>query len=98
MNWEEWFCANPSCDDWAWMVQRDLATPEVWRVAKHVDEHPFTVAATDPVCPHCGASLAILFELEGRADRPNGAVPSKRQRDYRAGADDTYRVPRPSRA
>jgi hypothetical protein len=30
MNWEQWFCPNPSCEDGAWMVRRDATTCEVW--------------------------------------------------------------------
>ncbi len=49
MNWEQWFCPNPSCNDGAWMVQRDPTTRDVWWVAAQVDDRPFTIAATDPV-------------------------------------------------
>ncbi len=69
MNWEQWFCPNPSCKDVAWMVQRDPAIGEVWWVATHVDERPCTIAATDPICPRCGTTLRTLVELEGTLDR-----------------------------
>jgi hypothetical protein len=73
MNWEQWFCPNPSCTDGAWMVQRDPTICEVWWVAAHVDERPFTIAATAPVCPRCGTTLRTLVELEGTLDRHLGA-------------------------
>jgi hypothetical protein len=73
MNWEQWFCPNLSCTDEAWMIQRDPATRDVWRVAAHVDDHPFTIAATTPVCPRCGTTLRTQIELEGERDRYVGA-------------------------
>ena len=73
MNWEQWFCLNQACADWAWMVLRDPTMCEVWWVAAHGDERPFTIAATDPICPRCGTTLLTLVELEGRLDRQLGA-------------------------
>ena len=46
---------------------------EVWWVAAHGDERPFTIAATDPICPRCGTTLLTLLELEGSPDRQLGA-------------------------
>jgi hypothetical protein len=73
MNWEQWFCPNPSCIDEAWMVQRDPTMCEVWWVAAHVDDSPFTIAATDPVCPHCGTTLLTQVELDGKHELHVGA-------------------------
>jgi len=73
MNWEQWFCPNRACTDWAWMVQRDPTMCEVWWVAAHADKRPFTIAATDPICPRCGTTLLALVELEGSLDRQLGA-------------------------
>ena len=42
-------------------------------MAAHEDERPFTIAATDPICPRCGTTLLTLVELEGRLDRQLGA-------------------------
>jgi hypothetical protein len=69
MNWEQWFCPDSSCNEAAWMVQRDPATCEVWWVAAQVDVRPFTIAAIDPVCPRCGTTLLTRVELEGGRDR-----------------------------
>jgi len=41
-------------------------------VAAHADERPFTIAATDPICPRCGVTLLTLVELEGSFDRELG--------------------------
>ena len=73
MNWEQRYCPNPFCTDRAWMVQRAPATCDLWRVAAHEDEYPFTIAATAPVCPECGTTLLTMLELEGALDRRLGA-------------------------
>ena len=72
MTWEQQFCPNPLCTDEAWMVQRDPTRCDVWSVAAHVDECPFIVAATVPICPRCGTTLLTLIELEGGHDWPLG--------------------------
>jgi len=72
MNWEPWFCPNQACADWDWMVLSDPTNCELWWVAAHADESPFTIAATDPICPHCGATLLALIELESSFDRQLG--------------------------
>jgi len=63
MNWEQWFCANEGCSADAWMVRRDSAASEIWRVAAHVDDRPFTVAASEPLCPRCGTTLCLPAAL-----------------------------------
>ena len=55
------------------MVLSDPTMCEVWWVAAHADERPFTIAATDPICPRCGTALRTLVELEGTLDRQGGA-------------------------
>ena len=74
MNWEQRFCPSQFCTPEGWMVQRDPATREVWWVAAHVGDRPFTIAATDPVCPRCGTTLRTRVELEGRLDQQVGAI------------------------
>jgi hypothetical protein len=51
------------------MVRRDSAMSEIWRVAAHVDDRPFTVAATEPLCPRCGTRLCLPAELTHRNDK-----------------------------
>jgi hypothetical protein len=72
MNWEQWLCPEPFCTDRTWMVRRDLATCDVWSVARHEADRPFTIAAAAPVCPHCGTTLLIAIELAFELDRPVG--------------------------
>ena len=68
MNWEQWFCANQVCATEAWMVRRDSVVSELWWVAAHVDDSPFMVAATQPLCPRCGTTLCAPVELAHRND------------------------------
>jgi hypothetical protein len=72
MNWEQWLCPDPLCTDRTWMVRRDFATCDVWSVARHKEDLPFTIAATAPVCPLCGTALLTLIELEGGLERRVG--------------------------
>ena len=72
MNWESWFCSNQACTGGAWMVQRDPVRCDIWWVAAHVADRPFTVAATVPVCPRCGRLLRTMVEPEGRLGEPVG--------------------------
>jgi hypothetical protein len=46
------------------MVQRNATIPDLWRVAVHMDDPPFTIAAATPVCPRCGTTLRTLAEAE----------------------------------
>ena len=73
MNWEQWFCPNQACADRARMVLRDPTMCEIWWVTAYADERPFMIAATDPICPRCGATLLIPIELEDSFDRELGA-------------------------
>jgi hypothetical protein len=74
MNWEQWFCPNQTCVAGTWMVQRDPAICDVWEVAAHVADRPFTLAATVPTCPRCGTTLLAMVELEGELAEPFGAA------------------------
>ena len=73
MNWEQRYCPNRTCAVGAWMVQRDPTLGDVWLVAAHEDDSPFTVAALDPVCPRCGITLLAVVELDSRRAEPVGA-------------------------
>jgi hypothetical protein len=44
-------------------VRRDYAVSDIWWVAAHADDRPFTVVATDPLCPRCGTTLCLPAEL-----------------------------------
>jgi len=73
MNWEQRFCPNRFCTDRTWVVRSIPTACDVWWVAAHEDEYPFTIAATVPVCPDCGTTLLTMVELEGALDRHQGA-------------------------
>lgn len=73
MNWEQRFCVNQACATEAWMVKPDPTMCDMWWVAVDVDDHRFMIAATVPVCPHCGTTLLTLVERERECDRLVGA-------------------------
>jgi len=56
-------CPEIWCSSGAWLVQRDAHRQDLWQVTHPADGGTWTVAATDPVCPRCGATLA-LSELD----------------------------------
>lgn len=71
----EWYaraCPNGACASDSWVVQRVPGVGDLWRVARHPDDAPALVAATDPCCPRCGSTLAITLEL------PSTPQPSNR--------------------
>jgi hypothetical protein len=68
MNWEQRFCTNQACAAEVWMVRRDSAGSDIWWVAAHVDDRPFTVASTEPICSRCGTTLCLPAELAYRVD------------------------------
>ena len=68
MNWGQWICTNQACTAEAWMVRRDSVLSDAWEVAAHVDDRPFLVAATQPLCPRCGTTLCQSVRLEQRID------------------------------
>jgi hypothetical protein len=53
----QWRCFAPFCASEIWLVEQHPDVPDVWRVASSTDASPWLVAATEPVCPHCGTTL-----------------------------------------
>jgi ribosomal protein S27AE len=68
MNWAQWICTNQVCGAEVWMVRRDPAVSDAWEVAAHVDDRPFLVAATEPICPRCGTTLCLPARLAHHVD------------------------------
>lgn len=66
--WEEWLCPNGFCTSETWMVRCDRAQHEVWWLAEHMEDSPFMMAATLPICPRCGTTLLIPNTHEARSD------------------------------
>ena len=62
MEWEQWFCPERTCATEAWMVRQARSNAEVWSLECRLTGASFTVAATDPVCPRCGATLCATVE------------------------------------
>jgi hypothetical protein len=59
----EWmFCPERSCATEAWMVEQAHFNAEVWSLECRLTGARFTVAASDPVCPRCGATLCATVE------------------------------------
>jgi hypothetical protein len=66
MNWEQRFCVNQACATQGWIVHPHPTICDVWWVSAHLGEHPFTIAATVPVCRCCGTTLPTPLELGDR--------------------------------
>jgi hypothetical protein len=64
MKWEHRLCPERSCSE-VWYVASDGRGYRVWYVAREPDSCPTVVAASEPVCPSCGAALVTVLELEG---------------------------------
>ena len=62
MKWEQWFCPERTCATEAWWVQQARYNSEVWLLECRLTGASFTVAATDPICPRCGATLCATVE------------------------------------
>jgi hypothetical protein len=67
-------CPETWCGSGTWLVQRDAELQNVWQVTNAIDGGNWTVAATDPVCPCCGTTLAMTIELEGQLSTRSGAL------------------------
>ena len=60
----EWmFCPERSCATEGWLVQQARFNAEVWSVECRLTGATYTVAASDPVCPRCGATLCATVEF-----------------------------------
>jgi hypothetical protein len=59
------FCPERWCGSGAWLVRRDTHVQGLWEMTHPVQGGTCTVAATDPVCPRCGATLTTIMELDG---------------------------------
>jgi hypothetical protein len=52
-------CLERWCGRGAWLVQYDAHLPNVWQVTHATKGGAWTVAATDPICPHCWTTLEL---------------------------------------
>ena len=66
MDWNQRFCPNQTCNIDFWMVQQAADDHERWHVVDRFGGR-FLVAAIDPVCPRCGATLCLSVEFARRA-------------------------------
>jgi hypothetical protein len=66
MECEQWFCPNHDCDTESWIVEQSRQIADLWSVSSRFGGTVYTIAATDPVCPHCGTTLCMAIDLERR--------------------------------
>jgi hypothetical protein len=64
MDWEHRLCLERGCSE-TWYVAADGRGYKVWYVAREPGSCPTVVAASEPICPRCGAALLTIVELEG---------------------------------
>jgi hypothetical protein len=57
IDWEQRFCPTDWCTLDTLYVRRYDHVHEVWHVTDDRDHSGWLVAATAPVCPHCGGNL-----------------------------------------
>jgi hypothetical protein len=63
--WGEQFCMSRWCRAGRWYVKPDRRSKALWLIAEHPDDAPWSVAASEPVCPLCGEALACHVEGVG---------------------------------
>jgi hypothetical protein len=66
---EQLFCPNQHCATEAWLVTPARYAAELWTIESRFGDSSYTVAASDPVCPHCGTTLCAAVELWRRDER-----------------------------
>jgi hypothetical protein len=63
MDWETWYCRSEWCKANYWLVRPQPGQRELWELAQEPNAPRYTVAALDPVCPLCGATLSLRIEI-----------------------------------
>ncbi len=66
--WSEQYCLTDWCRGGRWLVRPDGRARDLWQVAASLDDAPWSVAATEVVCPLCGEALAAHIEGVGDID------------------------------
>jgi hypothetical protein len=66
--WEQRFCPTDWCDRDTLYARRDDHNLELWHVTD--GQASWLVAATGPVCPHCGGNLLTLSNKMEGVDHP----------------------------
>jgi hypothetical protein len=72
MDTHQRFCLDRLCATRTWMVQPHEDIPELWIVAESCDGPTWSIAAPEPLCPHCGATLSTAVDIRERLE---GRVP-----------------------
>ena len=63
MNWDTWFCRSEWCKADSWLVAQHPELHEVWQLGHEPGAPLYAVAAADPICPLCGATLSLRLEI-----------------------------------
>ena len=69
MEIDQRFCLNKGCASRTWLVQAHEEIPELWVIAEGADGSSWCIAATEPVCPHCGSTLRTAAEIRATLEQ-----------------------------
>lgn len=64
--WQIRHCPSPDCSSAALRVRRDTRHRDVWWVGQLNASGTWSIAASEPCCPRCGADLEAGVRAEGR--------------------------------
>ena len=86
LDWERRRCTNQTCSGDTWVVKRAPLFSNLWWVAPAPDQSLSLVAASNPTCPRCGATLTAALEPQREVSplRPEGS-PIRRIKSFRSG-------------
>ncbi len=62
---EHYICPDRSCAAGTWVLEGRDQLRNLWLLVSASGDSAWLLAADEPVCPSCGASLLTLLELEG---------------------------------
>jgi hypothetical protein len=86
LDWEHRRCTNQTCSGGTWVVKRAPLLSNLWWVAQAPDQSLSLVAASDPICPRCGAALAAALAPQSELSLSRlGGSPIRRIRPFRSG-------------
>lgn len=57
-------CPSASCSAEAWYIEDDPRRPETWLITAELGGSPWVIAADEPICPYCAATLGERHEAE----------------------------------
>lgn len=72
--WSEQFCLSRWCRAVRWFVRPSGRGSDLWLIAESPEAAPWSVAASEMVCPLCGEALAAHVEGVGDIEGEPPAV------------------------